>query len=115
MISISEIEKLKISAPDFFNFSILGIKICFKNREIKLRYQTDFYSKPVPGNKETKKSRNRNFIMQALKRITSEIVVKSYSSSMIAKSFTFTNYSNIIVIIQITIYHQKAILRPHGG
>jgi len=55
LISISEIEMLKILAFDFFFKFIYGIKICSKNRIIKLRYQTDFCSKLVSGNRETEK------------------------------------------------------------
>jgi len=54
-ISETKIEKLKILASDLFFKSISRIEICSRNRNIKLRYQTDFCSKPVMRNIETKK------------------------------------------------------------
>jgi len=69
-ISILETEKLQFLASNFYSNSISRIEICFRNREIKLRYQTDFCSKLVPENKKIEKSRNINFIMRSLNDYT---------------------------------------------
>jgi len=57
LISISETEKLKILVSDFFFKSISRIEVYSGNRKIKLRYQIDFYFKPVPKNRETEKNK----------------------------------------------------------